>query len=699
MAAPTQSKDSVAEARAHYQAGRKPQAEVICRGVVAREPENDAAWHLLGVMALEVNREELAIQLFMRALDIAPQKPAYYVNLGAALHRFGKTQEASDALRMAISLRPDLAEAHFNLARCLTDLGDPQAAHLEVERAAELRVDSFEIQQHFARTLKLRGESARSIQAYQSAIQLDPSSLDCLVEISSVLRSLRRREEAVAMARRAVELSPESPLANNELGSALFDSERYDEAIAVMQKSIALDPSLTEAHSGLGYALESVGRLGEAIECFRNVLRLEPGVHAAQSNIIYLMPFLPGADQTALLNEARAFNRAYAEPLQARVVPHDNEPKPERQLRIGYVSSHFYNHCQAFFTTPVFQNYDRNQFKTYAYASVENPDATTERLRASIDVWRDVSRLDEAQLAAAVRKDRIDILVDLAMHMGSNKLKVFAEQPAPVQFCWLAYPGTTGLTSIGYRITDRYLDPPELGDGPYSERSVVLPDTFWCYDPLTSEVDAGPLPALANGFVTFGCLNHFRKINDGILKLWAEVLNAVQNSRLVLLAPAGEARSRICQQFESQGVDRDRIDFVSRRPRLEYLRLYQKIDICLDTHPCGGHTTSLDAFWMGVPVVSLSGPLLVGRAAITFAANLELDELVLQTASDLVNRAKNLAADLSRLQQLRCELRTKMQSSPLMDGPRFVRNLEAAYRAAWRIWCAGGTTDRSPIVI
>jgi predicted O-linked N-acetylglucosamine transferase (SPINDLY family) len=699
MAAPPQSKDPVAEARAHYQAGRKSQAEVICRGVVAREPKNDAAWHLLGVMALEVNREELAIQLFMRALDIAPQKPAYYVNLGAALHRFGKPQEASDALRMAISLKPDLAEAHFNLARCLTDLGDQQAAYLEVERAAELRADSFEIQRHFARTLKLRGESARSIQAYQRAIELDPSSVDCLVEIASVLRSLRRQDDAVVMARRAVELSPESPLANNELGSALFDSERSDEAIAILQKAIALEPSFAPAHASLGYALESVGRLGEAIECFRKVLLLEPGEHAAHSNIIYLLPFLPGVDRTTLLNEARAFNHAYAEPLESLALPHDNDPKPERQLRVGYVSSHFNNHCQSFFTTPLFQNHDRNLFETYAYASVENPDATTERLRASANVWRDVSRLDDAQLAAAVRKDGIDILVDLAMHMGGGKLKAFAEKPAPVQFCWLAYPGTTGLTSIGYRITDRYLDPPELGDGPYSERSVVLPDTFWCYDPLTSEVEAGPLPALANGFVTFGCLNHFRKINDGILKLWSEVLNTVQNSRLVLLAPAGDAQSRICQQLERKGVDRNRVDFVNRRPRLEYLRLYQKIDICLDTHPCGGHTTSLDAFWMGVPVVSLAGPLLVGRAAITLAANLQLDELVLQSAADFVNRAKALAADLSRMQQLRGGLRTQMQSSPLMDGPRFVRNLESAYRAAWRIWCAGGTADRGPIVI
>ena len=368
-------------------------------------------------------------------------------------------------------------------------------------------------------------------------------------------------------------------------------------------------------------------------------------------------------------------------------------------MRIGYVSAHFYNHCQAFFTTPLFENHDHDQFEIYGYSSVDNPDETTLRLQKHVDVWRDVCRMDETQLAESVRKDRIDILVDLAMHMGNGKLKVFAEKPAPVQFCWLAYPGTTGLSAIDYRITDQYLDPPERGDGPYSERSVVLPDTFWCYDPLTSDPECGPLPASSSGTITFGCLNHFRKINDELLQLWATVLSAVNASRLLLLAPEGQSQAHIRQLFERQGIDAKRIMFTQRRPRPEYLRLYQQIDICLDSYPYGGHTTSMDAIWMGIPVISLVSPLLVGRASITIAKNLQLEEFVTYTPADYASTARNLATDLSRLRELRSELRARMQSSPLMNGRRFARALESAYRVTWRQWCAGGSSDRAPIII
>lgn len=222
----------------------------------------------------------------------------------------------------------------------------------------------------------------------------------------------------------------------------------------------------------------------------------------------------------------------------------------------------------------------------------------------------------------------------------------------------------------------------------------MLPDSFWCYDPLTDGVDSGPLPALTNGYVTFGCLNHFRKINEPLLRLWAEVLSRVQDSRLLLLAPPGQARARIVDALGQRGIDSRRIAFTARCARTEYLRIYRQIDVCLDSHPYGGHTTSMDAFWMGVPVVSLVGPTVVGRAAITIAENLRLDSLVANTNEDFAAVAMALATDWDRLRELRQCLRANLQASPLMQGRRFAQALEEAYRQTFRRWCSGAPRSR-----
>ncbi len=691
------SADPTAQAREHYREGRKSQAERICRQVVEQSPHNDAAWQLLGIMALDAKREELAVRMFMRALDIAPQKSGYYVNLAVGLQRLGKPREAAEALRLAISLQPDLAEAHFNLGRCLSDLGDDDSAFAAVEKAARLRPASFEIQRHYARMLRLRGEQLKAVDPYWRALDVEPKSLDCLTELATVMRGLRRFDEALTLARRAVVADPASAAAHNELGLALLLNDESDAAIEVLSQALSLEPMLTDVRLSLANAYESVGQLDTSIGHFRSALSMDPTLHPVHSNIIFLLQFMPGVNSARILEEARAWDRAFAR--DATLATYANDRSPDRRLRIGYVSSHFYNHCQSLFTTPLFEHHDRSRFEIVAYSCVENPDAATERLKKSVDDWRDVSRLDDAALADLIRGDVVDVLVDLAMHMGNGRLKAFAEKPAPVQISWLAYPGTTGLSAIDYRITDRYLDPPELGEGPYSERSIVLPDSFWCYDPLTDGVDSGPLPALTNGYVTFGCLNHFRKINEPLLRLWAEVLSRVQDSRLLLLAPPGQARARIVDALGQRGIDSRRIAFTARCARTEYLRIYRQIDVCLDSHPYGGHTTSMDAFWMGVPVVSLVGPTVVGRAAITIAKNLRLDSLVANTNEDFAAVAMALATDWDRLRELRQCLRANLQASPLMQGRRFAQALEEAYRQTFRRWCSGAPPEPTPIVI
>jgi predicted O-linked N-acetylglucosamine transferase (SPINDLY family) len=324
----------------------------------------------------------------------------------------------------------------------------------------------------------------------------------------------------------------------------------------------------------------------------------------------------------------------------------------------------------------------------FCYASVVHPDHLTGQFQRYADVWCPIVGFSTTRIVDLIRRDQIDVLVDLSLHTGNNHLLVFAHKPAPVQASFAGYPGSTGLDTIEYRLTDPHLDPPESSDHFHQEKLIRLPHTFWCYDPSSPAPAVNPLPAQTNGHVTFGCLNNFCKVNDGVVQLWAQVLKAVDRSRLMILCHEGSHRQSLLDIVQREGVDPDRIEWVTRCPRREYLELYHRIDIGLDTFPYNGHATSLDSYWMGVPVVTLVGPTVVGRAGLSQLTNLGLGELIARTPQRYIQLAADLANDLPRLTELRRTLRSRMQASPLMNAGRFARDIEAAYRQMWRNWCA-----------
>jgi predicted O-linked N-acetylglucosamine transferase (SPINDLY family) len=285
-----------------------------------------------------------------------------------------------------------------------------------------------------------------------------------------------------------------------------------------------------------------------------------------------------------------------------------------------------------------------------------------------------------------VRSDGIDILVDLALHGAGGRLRIFACRPAPVQISWLGYMGTTGLDTVDYRITDPFVDPPGTDLSVYSEACLHLPKTLWCYAPLDTELEVGPLPAPNAGFVTFGSQNTYRKLHDGVFALWGRVLREVAGARLLLHAEE-HARERVHRAFAREGIESDRIELGGRTSRHAYLERYRRIDIGLDTFPFNGGTTTLDAAWMGVPVITLSGPSALQRAGTCIAMNLGLPELVANSEHEFVAAARTLAGDLARLGELRATLRSRLETSALGDAPRFARELEAAYRTAWQRYC------------
>jgi predicted O-linked N-acetylglucosamine transferase (SPINDLY family) len=460
---------------------------------------------------------------------------------------------------------------------------------------------------------------------------------------------------------------------------------RIDDAARILRSGVDRNPRHPALYNNLGNVLKDAGELDEAIDCYRQAVALAPTDAATHSNLVYALSFQALEGKT-ILDECRRWNDRHAAPLRPEDRPYPHDHSPHRRLRIGYVSPDFRDHCQTLFTVPLFSRANHEEFEIVCYSSVERPDDYTRRIAGYADVWREVRPLDDAALCETIRDDRIDILVDLTMHMANGRPLLFARKPAPIQVAWLAYPGTTGIGAMDYRFTDGRLDPPGY-EAQYTERTIRLPDSFWCYDPLAPEPGVNPLPALARGFLTLGCLNNPCKLTDYTLRLWGGVMRMLPDAHLRLMSPAGTHRQRLLQRLAAQNIAAGRVSFVPFRPRADYLRTYHDIDLGLDTFPYNGHTTSLDSFWMGVPVVTRIGQTCVGRAGLSQLFHLNLLELTAETDEAFISTAVALANDRPRLAALRQTLRARLTRSPLMDAKRFVQNIESVYRRIWQDYC------------
>jgi protein O-GlcNAc transferase len=545
-------------------------------------------------------------------------------------------------------------------------------------------------------TLAAKNQLDAAITAYEQGLSLQNDAPEILNNLANALRKKGRLNDAILTYRKAITLRPTAPEPHNNLGNTLRAAGNIDEAITCFQTALKLRPEMASAWNNLGITMKDAGRLDEAIDCFKQASTLRPNDPAPHSNRIYTLHYHPALTSKKILQEHEQWNQQHAAPFANEIRPHANDRSTNRPLRIGYISPNFCDHCQALFMLPLLSHHDRKSVQIFCYSDVVVEDSVTQQQRQLASEWRNIASLPDSQVAQLVRSDHIDILVDLSLHMAHHRLLVFARKPAPIQLSWLGYPATTGLQTIDYRLTDPFLDPINTTENNYSEKSIRLPETFWCYDPLNQTLLSNNLPALQNGFITFGCLNNFCKINETVLELWAKVLTNVAKSKLLLLAPFGSARQKVLDNFSHFSIESDRINFVDFTARSKYLEQYHRIDLGLDTFPYNGHTTSLDSLWMGVPVVTLVGTTPVGRAGWSQLNNLKLTELATDTPQSFVRIASELASDLPKLSQLRATLREQMTTSPLMDAKRFARNVEEIYRTMWHRWAtspAAAATD------
>ncbi len=630
---------------------------------------------------------EQAVQAYREIVRAEPGHSAAHHNLGALLQGKGDLASARAHYEQAIRVAPTFAPTHNNLGNLLRDLGDAAGAHACYQEALRLDPNFTQALSNCGTLLHVNGQMEAALACYDRALQLDPSLSILHFNRAKLYDDTDRIPEAIAGYRESWRLDPKYPAPGMNLAILFNSIEEPDKALECCRKVLELGADCAMLRRTVAGAMRAMGRVDEAIAWYRGSLELEadPVQH---SNLLYALNFHAGLDPAAVLAEHRAWATAHAESLTSHAAPYTNDRTPDRRLRVGYVSPHFREHAVNFFTEPLLAAHDRQQCEIFCYSDSNVCDDATARLRAAVDEWRDVHQLSDEQIAALVRQDRIDILVDLTGHIGGNRLLVFARKPAPVQVTYIGYQNTTGMSAMDYRLTDDHADPPGRTDAYYTERLVRLPGSFFCYRPDDYALEVSPLPALGLGAVTFGSFNLFAKVTPRVIETWLGILARVPGSRLLVLANrGGYAEQQLHARAQARGIEPGRVEAFQRLPRMDYLRLMQQVDISLDPFPFNGHTTTCDAVWMGLPVVMLEGQTYASRFGGSVLKNVGLDGLMTKNVEAYADAAVALAADLPSLARLRSELRPRMAASCLLDFSGFARRVESAYRQMWIDWC------------
>jgi len=715
---------ALTEAIGHHSMGRLDEAEHLYKRLHKQAPDNPDVLHLLGYVAHQKGDSQRAVTLIRKSLVRQPEGIEALNNLGLALCALGKLDEAEESFRKAITLNPDVADLHNNLGTVLQEQENLQDAESSVRRALELKSNSAESwsnlsgilhdKKHYKdaidaclKAVELNpslpgahnnmglvfmalGELKKAEKHFNRAIRLKPDHAEAFNNLASLFSRSSRLDDAEACVRRALEFRPDYAVACAKLGDILNQKGMLGEAEAAARRAIEMNPKYSDGHNVLGMALVAQGKGEEAAAAFRKAIACMAKTIYAHSNLILTLHYLPGVTQESIYEETRRWNAEHGASQAEFMRPHNNIPNPERRLKIGYVSADLKQHPVGFFFLPVIQNVNRKQFEVFCYANMVREDNVTKKIRALADHWRDISLISDEEASQTIRDDKIDILIEITGHAGNHRMVMFARKPAPIQVLSGGYYCTSGLDAMDYILSDATETPEGEGQW-FSETVVRMPHGYICYAPPDYAPDVNSLPALEKGYVTFGCCNNLAKINDQVIRLWADILNAVLNSRLSLRANTLDDKAtaqHVHDRFQKLGIAPERVALAGKAPHKAFLAHYHEIDIALDPFPYTGGLTTCEALWMGVPVISIMGQTFPGRHSASHLRNVGLNDWVVETAGEYLALAEKHSHDTKKLAILRATLRDQVAKSPLCNGELYTRNLEAIYRRMWRDWCA-----------
>jgi predicted O-linked N-acetylglucosamine transferase (SPINDLY family) len=713
----------LAEGIAAHNAGQLEAAHAIYQQILAEQPDHPRTLHLLGLVELQQGRLEHGCASIQRVVELSPEAADAWMHLATAHQLRGDDAAEAAALDRTLALQPDQSQGWARRGVLSFMAGELEAACAQFARAVELEPDNAGAWTNLGAAQLRLGRLEESEASQRRACAANPTSATALNNLGNVLvarskwdeaapllervvrsvpddangwvnyghalKGLKRYQDAFDAYERALGLSPEHPAALLGQGDCLQGLERVPESIPFYERSLVGMPNGADTYEHLGVALSSIGRLDDGLKALRRCLEIEPERVRVHSGIIFLLDLMEGHEAEAQA-ERKRWNARFGRADGRAPAAHLNVPDPERPLRVGYVSADFLLHSAAFAILPILRAHDRSQIEIVCYSGVDKPDQITAEIRALAGRWRDVRDLSDDALEAQIRADEIDILVDLSGHSGGSRLPVFARKPAPVQVTAWGYAASTGLDAMDYFLADPIAVPPET-HATYTEQVIDLPSIL-CYEPPSCAPEVAPAPALARGYVTFGAFNRLLKVSERTLATWGRVMAAVPSARLLIKAGGADlspAREDLLARLAANGIHEDRLTIRGTTSQPAHLAAHGEVDLMLDTFPQNGGITTLDAVLMGVPVVTLLGERVPGRASASFLTTLGLGDLVGRTTDEYVAIAARWASDLDRLARERATLRARLLASPMADAGLYTRAVEDTYREIWRRWCAG----------
>jgi len=748
-----ESEQSLELAVQHHSAGRLPEAEQIYRQILQVEPEQPVALHLLGVLAHQVGNNEAARELIAKAIAIKPDYPEAHNNLGLALQGLARGEEAAASYQRALDLKPDYPEAHCNLGNALLDLGKAEAAAAGYQKALAIKPDYLKAHNNLGLALRDLGRLNEAARSFDAAIAVNPDYAEAHSNLGNIFKEQGKLDRAVASFHAAIVINPGYAEAHNNLGLALFAAGQHDAATGSYRTALSLQPDYAEAHNNLGLALHSCGKLEEArasieeaitlnpthaaahnnlgnvckdlglledaIAAYREALRVDPNYQFAAINLLHqlrhacqwpevealqskvdarsLSPFdsvTSNADGAENLVVAKAASQAIAKKMSGLGVDFKFPESPQAKPRItlGYLSSDFHDHATAHLMQSLFKLHDRNGFKVLTFSHGQNDGSP---YRAKIiddsDHFFDLRDIGHVQAAQEIYHAGVDILIDLKGHTQQNRLEICALRPAPLIVSYLGFPGSSGADFIDYMITDHTVTPVDQ-EPHFSEQLIYLPHSYQVNDgsqDISDVTFARSDFALPEEAFVFCSFNSTFKIEPVMFDVWMTLLEQTPASVLWLYRSNVLAEASLKREAQARGIDPERLIFTGKLPKDQHLARHRLADLALDTRICGGHTTTSDALWAELPVLTMIGNHFASRVSASLLAALGMPELICKNLADYQALALSLAQNPDALGDLKAKLALNRLSEALFDTRRLTKNLESAYRAMWQTYLSG----------
>ncbi len=673
------------------QQGDAEQALVYVQQAVQQEAKNADYQNNLGNLYLQQKLFAEAQACFVKALKLNPKFATAYLNLGVACKEQKNLKEAVDALRKAVKFAPQYTKAWYTLGSIYTAQKQLEAAQTAIQKALKLEPNNAEALTAMGNWYREKRQLDTAIRYYQKALSIRPDFAEAFKHLGAAQMQAKEYMEALQAYQKALELSPEADLACAV--GVLLSEKLYQKTAALdyFELALQLDDACADAYNGIAAIYVLRGEIERALAYFQQAKTLAPDNHVAWLNEAFIRNYT-ALEPLSLFVESQKLHEQYPSATFPAQLAAQHRARKQR-LRIGYLSNDLRDHSVAYFMQSIFAQHDKHQFEIFVYHRYATLDAMSEHLRGLVEHWHGCGDWTHEQCVKQMRQDQLDILLDLNGLTHADLVTLLTQKPAPLQMAYLGYSGTTGLACMDYRLVDAHTEPPEYAQQYSSERLLYLPHSYFCYQPppAMQQLAITPPPVLRNGFITFGSFNNAAKISDDTIAAWATLLHQVADARLLLKTKMfGDevTQALFKQRFAHYGISEERLIFQGIIiEKTEHLSFYSHIDIALDTYPYNGATTTCEALWMGVPVVSCCGKTHPSRMGLSILSTVGLADWVSDTPDGLVQTAVALAQDLPRLQMLRSSIREQMQRSPLMQAETFTRHLEQLYRQAWADYC------------